>query len=138
MNASHCNGSGEAAAAAATLTSKAHWDANLAPISAGGSAGGPGGGGASATCNGQSWDKSCGPHMPGLNKDCCGPCDSPYHANCGCGIATAHAATLDGPWKVQHVVITDQWESDDVYCTHTNPSPFVMANGTIVMAFNAG
>ena len=138
MNASHCNGSGEAAAAAATLTSKAHWDANLAPISAGGSAGGPGGGGASATCNGQSWDKSCGPNMPGLNKDCCGPCDSPYHANCGCGIATAHAATLDGPWKVQHVVITDQWESDDVYCTHTNPSPFVMANGTIVMAFNAG
>ena len=25
-------------------------------------------------CNGQSWDKSCGPDMPGPNNDCCGPC----------------------------------------------------------------
>ena len=152
MNASHCGGGGGSPSGGedtAALTSKTPWGAAVhahsrrpggagAGAGAGAGSGAGAGAGAGATCNGQSWDKSCGPNMPGPNKDCCGPCNSGYHANCGCGIATAHAATLAGPWKVQPLVITDQWESDDVYCTHTNPSPFVMANGTIVMAFNAG
>ena len=34
--------------------------------------------------------------------------------------------------------ILDQWESDDVYCAHTNPSVQLLPNGTAVMAFNAG
>jgi hypothetical protein len=50
----------------------------------------------------------------------------------------ANSSSLTGPWSVTHLVIENQWESDDVYCTHTNPSPYVLANGSIVMAFNAG
>lgn len=76
--------------------------------------------------------------MPGPQHDCCGPCGSSYNANCGCGISMASSKSLSGPWKVKPLVIENQWESDDVYCTHTNPSPYVLPNGTIVMAFNAG
>jgi hypothetical protein len=39
----------------------------------------------SPVCNGQSWDKSCGPTMPGPMKDCCGPANSSYKGNAGCG-----------------------------------------------------
>lgn len=32
----------------------------------------------------------------------------------------------------------DAWESKQLYCSHTNPSPVLLANGTVVMAFNGG
>eukprot|EP00041_Stephanoeca_diplocostata_P009320 m.143283 g.143283 ORF g.143283 m.143283 type:complete len:552 (-) comp17694_c0_seq2:227-1882(-) len=91
-----------------------------------------------SACNGQDWDKTCGPDMPGPMKDCCGPCGSSYKGNCGCGIAHATANNLLGPYASTPLVIENQWESEDVYCTHTNPSPFYLPNGSIVMAFNAG
>ena len=76
--------------------------------------------------------------MSGTTKqtDCCG--EAAHTNNAGCGIAMASSKSLSGPWKVQALNIQNQWESDDVYCTHTNPTVQVLANGTWVMAFNAG
>ena len=76
--------------------------------------------------------------MSGTTKqtDCCG--EAAHTNNAGCGIAMASSKSLSGPWKVQALNIENQWESDDVYCTHTNPTVQVLANGTWVMAFNAG
>ena len=76
--------------------------------------------------------------MPGPSKDCCGPASGGYNGNEGCGIAMASAPALAGPWTVQPLVIEDQFDSDEVYCAHTNPSPVMLANGTVVIAFNAG
>ena len=76
--------------------------------------------------------------MPGPSRDCCGPKSASWNANTGCGIAVARAASENGPWAVHPLVIEDQWDSDDVYCAHTNPSPFYLPNGSIVLAFNAG
>ena len=50
----------------------------------------------------------------------------------------ATAKSLSGPWTVESLRITDQWLSDEVYCTHTNPTVQILANGTWVLAFNAG
>ena len=58
-----------------------------------------GGGSSSATCDGHTWPKSCGPAMPGPSNDTCGPADAPYSGNAGCGIALASAPSLDGPWS---------------------------------------
>ena len=91
---------------------------------------------ATDSCTSDTWEKTCGAAMPGPSHDCCGPKSG--GGNSGCGIATAHATSLDGPWTVAPLLITDQWDSDDVYCAHTNPSPHYLANGSIVMAFNAG
>jgi hypothetical protein len=90
------------------------------------------------TCDGRSWPKSCGPNMPGPSSDCCGPASSSYNGNSGCGIAMASAKTLDGPWTVLPLRITDQFDSDEVYCAHTNPSPVFGADGSVTIAFNAG
>ena len=57
--------------------------------------------------------------MPGPQGDCCG--GGPTHNN-GCGISIGSARSLSGPWTVTPLKIQNQWESDDVYCTHTNPS----------------
>jgi hypothetical protein len=89
-------------------------------------------------CNGQSWPKSCGPTMPGPMQDCCGPANATYKGNAGCGISIASSKSLDGPWEVQSLIIEDQWKSDEVYCTHTNPSPVFLPNGSVMLAFNAG
>jgi len=90
--------------------------------------------GSSATCSFRNWTKNaCPSTMPGPNGDCCGP-----NLNSGCGISIAHSETFEGPWTVTPLKITDQWDSDQVFCAHTNPSPVVLPNGTIVMAFNAG
>lgn len=86
-----------------------------------------------AACTGLNWPKTCGPDMPGPMGDCCGPEDAPYQGNGGCGIAMASSATLDGPWTVQPLKISDQWRSNEVYCTHTNPAPVFLPNGTVVM-----
>eukprot|EP01047_Picozoa_sp_COSAG01_P000980 COSAG01_NODE_20_length_38868_cov_34.606071_8_plen_464_part_00 len=87
-------------------------------------------------CNGRSWPKTCGSQMPGPQADCCGP--DAQGLNAGCGISTATSKSLSGPWDVQPLQIMNQWESDDVYCAHTNPSVQLLPNGTAVMAFNAG
>ncbi len=44
-----------------------------------------------------------------------GPATAPYNANTGCGIAMASSASLDGPWTVQPLIITNQFESDEMY-----------------------
>eukprot|EP01044_Picomonas_judraskeda_P015440 COSAG03_NODE_2588_length_2615_cov_7.356518_3_plen_412_part_00 len=87
-------------------------------------------------CNGRTWPKTCGSKIPGPQEDCCGPASEGLNA--GCGIAVATSKSLSGPWDVQPLKITNQWESDDVYCAHTNPSVQLLKNGTAVMAFNAG
>lgn len=89
-------------------------------------------------CDGRNWPKSCGPTMPGPSHDCCGPKSASWNANTGCGIAMARAPAVNGPWTVHPLIIENQWDSDNVYCTHTNPSPFYLPNGSIVLAFNAG
>ena len=87
-------------------------------------------------CTARHWPKSCGPNMPGPRGDCCG--DEADGLNGGCGISIATAKSISGPWTTQPIKIEDQWLSDDVYCTHTNPSVQYLSNGTAVMAFNAG
>ena len=87
-------------------------------------------------CTAPNWKKTCGAAMPGPNGDLCGPCRAGL--NCGCGISVATAKSLSGPWTVESLRITDQWLSDEVYCTHTNPTVQILPNGTYVMAFNAG
>jgi hypothetical protein len=107
-------------------------------------------------CTGRNWPKSCGQNMPGPNSGCSGPqfpsaefpeCSShllpPRRSsdnicNSGSGIAVAHAKKLSGPWTVNPLKIVDQFVSDDVYCSQTNPSPFFLPNGSIILAFNAG
>ena len=89
------------------------------------------------TCDGRNWPKSCGPNMPGPSGDCCGPA-SDHNGNTGCGIAVASSKSLDGPWTVQPLKIADQFNSDEVYCAHTNPSPVFHADGSVTLAFNAG
>ena len=37
-------------------------------------------------------------------------------------VSVCSAKSLSGPWTVTPLKIENQWESDDVYCTHTNPS----------------
>eukprot|EP00040_Diaphanoeca_grandis_P020918 m.111227 g.111227 ORF g.111227 m.111227 type:complete len:514 (+) comp28107_c1_seq1:39-1580(+) len=79
------------------------------------------------------WPRSCGQDMPGPNGDTCGP-----KGNNGCGNSMAFATSITGPWEHQSINITDQWSSPRLYCAHTNPSPFFLPNGTIVMAVNGG
>jgi len=67
--------------------------------------------------------------------DLCG--NGPGYNN-GCGISMATSASVTGPWKIQPLRIVDQWMSDLLDCTHTNPTPFFLPNGTVVLAFNAG
>lgn len=74
--------------------------------------------------------------MPGPQGDGCGPCAQGL--NCGCGISVATSKSLSGPWHARPLPIIDQWLSDEVYCTHTNPTVQPLPNGTWVMAFNAG
>ena len=95
----------------------------------------------SLACPLNNWSKAtCPDKMPGTTHDCCGPnkvttcgpkigVESPCVLNTGCGIATATAKALEGPWtRPEPVVIVDQYTSDNVYCTHTNPSPGVTRN----------
>lgn len=98
-------------------------------------------------CSVQNWSKvDCPADMPGPTKDICGPnavsgAGPPGYKtrlNSGCGLATATSDSLNGPWTIRPLTISDQWTSDNVYCTHTNPSPVFLPNGTVIMAFNAG
>lgn len=105
---------------------------------------------AAAGCSVGNWSKEvCPDEMPGRTKDCCGPnhvtnFNGPdtahyWRLNTGCGIATSTATSIEGPWSApQPLVIEDAYRSDNVYCTHTNPSPVFLKNGSVVMAFNAG
>ena len=67
-----------------------------------------------------------------------GPDDSSYSGNGGCGIAMATSESLTGPWRVQPLHIVDQFNSDEVYCAHTNPSAVFDEAGGVTLAFNAG
>eukprot|EP00051_Salpingoeca_urceolata_P005531 m.74125 g.74125 ORF g.74125 m.74125 type:complete len:509 (+) comp14408_c0_seq3:1229-2755(+) len=82
------------------------------------------------------WPKTCGQNMPGPSGDTCGPASK--QLNSGCGIAMATSSSVYGPWKTQPLNITNQFDSDLLYCAHTNPSPYFLPNGTVVVAFNAG
>lgn len=87
-----------------------------------------------STCDALHWPKECGSNMPGPSGDTCGA----EPLNAGCGIATLHSNSLEGPWSYSPVNITNQWLSDIVYCAHTNPAPVFLPNGTVIVAFNAG
>jgi hypothetical protein len=94
-------------------------------------------------CQVNNWTKaSCPDKMPGPNENCCGPnavTGSTHRLNSGCGIATSTADTLQGPWSSpKPLIIVDQYTSDNVFCTHSNPSPVFLKNGSVLMAFNAG
>jgi hypothetical protein len=67
--------------------------------------------------------------------DGCGP-EPPL--NGGCGIFIASSNTPYGPWQIQPLIIRDQNRSALLDCTHTNPSPVFLPNGTVLLAFNAG
>lgn len=87
------------------------------------------------SCNVNYWPKSCGPNMPGPMGDLCG--GGPGFNN-GCGISMATSKSVFGPWDVKPLHIVDQWTSELMDCTHTNPTPYFLPNGTVVLAFNAG
>lgn len=71
---------------------------------------------------------------PGPNHDTCGP--DPLNGGCGLALATAPSPT--GPWTTTGIVVQNQNASALLDCAHTNPSPWIFPNGTIVMAINAG
>ena len=78
------------------------------------------------------------PPAPG---DYPGPCGDGCGApplNSGCGMSLGTAPSLEGPWAWAAINVTDQAVSALLDCAHTNPSPWVFPNGTIVMAINAG
>lgn len=89
-----------------------------------------------SSCSALDWPKSaCGPAMPGPTGDTCGA--APLNAGCGLAMATAPAPT--GPWTVQALNMSGQWASPELYCAHTNPSPFFSpGDGAVYLAFNAG
>ena len=67
--------------------------------------------------------------------DGCGP-EPPL--NGGCGITVSFASSLSGPWDTTPLLIVDQNRSALLDCAHTNPSVAFFANGSALMAFNAG
>ena len=55
-------------------------------------------------------------------------------------VAVAHATNFNGPWDIRPLRIVDhgiRGDSDE-HLSHTNPSPAVLPNGTLVIAFNGG
>lgn len=71
---------------------------------------------------------------PGPCGDGCGP--APLNGGCGLSLGTAPA--LEGPWTFAAINVTNQSASALLDCAHTNPSPWIFPNGSIVMAINAG
>jgi hypothetical protein len=71
---------------------------------------------------------------PGPDGDGCGP----PPLNSGCGLSLGTAPSLEGPWTFGPINVTNQAISKLLDCAHTNPSPWIFPNGTIVMAINAG
>lgn len=71
---------------------------------------------------------------PGPCGDGCGP----PPLNTGCGISLGTAPDPEGPWTYAAINVTNQSESSLLDCAHTNPSPWIFPNGSIVMAINAG
>jgi hypothetical protein len=59
-------------------------------------------------------------------------------ANGGCGMALAHSKSLMGPWTVVPMNITNQDQSGLLDCAHGDMSPIMLANGTVLLIFNAG
>ena len=74
------------------------------------------------------------PPYPGPCGDGCGA--SPLNA--GCGLSLGTSSSLEGPWAFAAINITNQSASALLDCAHTNPSPWLFANGSILMAINAG
>jgi hypothetical protein len=71
---------------------------------------------------------------PGPTGDGCGP----GSLNGGCGLSLGTASSLSGPWSFSPINVTNQNASKLLDCAHTNPSAVVNADGSIVMAINAG
>jgi hypothetical protein len=68
--------------------------------------------------------------------DGCGP--EPGCSNGGCGITVGSAQTPEGPWTFAPLVIEDESRSPLLDAQHTNPSAVIFADGSVLMAFNAG
>ena len=83
--------------------------------------------------NTQSYDVSITDY-PGPCGDGCGPAP----LNAGCGLSLGMASSLEGPWTFQAINVTNQNSSLLLDCAHTNPSPWIFPNGSIIMAINAG
>ena len=73
---------------------------------------------------------------PGPCGDGCGP--ESEGLNGGCGLSLGVAPTPAGPWSFSSINVTNQNQSSLLDCAHTNPSPWIAADGSIVMAINAG
>ena len=72
---------------------------------------------------------------PGPTHDGCG---GGGNLNGGCGISIGSAPSLDGPWSFAPLLISNQNASTLLDCAHTNPSAAFHANGSVLLAFNAG
>jgi hypothetical protein len=90
------------------------------------------------------WDGSTpwppAPPGPGLGNttDGCGPTE-----NAGCGIRLAHSRSPFGPWVLQDVVFSDEGAhpantSHGLDCSRSDPAPYVLPNGTVLLAFGSG
>ena len=73
---------------------------------------------------------------PGPCGDGCGP--ESEGLNGGCGISLGTAPSPAGPWTFSPLRVTNQSQSALLDCMHTNPSPWIFPNGSIIMAINAG
>eukprot|EP01064_Diplonema_japonicum_P023344 TRINITY_DN33777_c0_g1_i1.p1 TRINITY_DN33777_c0_g1~~TRINITY_DN33777_c0_g1_i1.p1 ORF type:complete len:395 (+),score=22.96 TRINITY_DN33777_c0_g1_i1:40-1224(+) len=73
-----------------------------------------------------------GPGM-GPTQDGCGPGE-----NTGCGIRYATSPSPYGPWTLHDLFVTNGNQSALFNCTKTNPAPTILANGTVLLAFNGG
>jgi hypothetical protein len=72
---------------------------------------------------------------PGPTGDGCG---GGAGQNGGCGLSLGVAPSPEGPWAFSGINVTGQAASALLDCAHTNPSPWLFANGSILMAVNAG
>jgi hypothetical protein len=88
---------------------------------------------ASASLSGPSSSSSS--DYPGPCGDGCGGAPGQNH---GCGLSLGSASSLEGPWTFAAINVTNQSQSALLDCAHTNPSPWIFPNGTIIMAINAG
>ena len=77
------------------------------------------------------------PPGPGLGPvGDCGP-----KGNAGCGIRVAAASTPFGPWTIHEVefeVAREGFPTKELTCARSDPAPYVLPNGTVMLAFGSG
>eukprot|EP01060_Flectonema_neradi_P024081 TRINITY_DN3260_c1_g1_i1.p1 TRINITY_DN3260_c1_g1~~TRINITY_DN3260_c1_g1_i1.p1 ORF type:complete len:396 (+),score=44.20 TRINITY_DN3260_c1_g1_i1:60-1190(+) len=78
-------------------------------------------------------EAASGPGMPGT-ADGCGP----KPANVGCGVRMATSNSPYGPWDIKDIQVANYNQSMPADCMKTNPSPMLLKNGSLVLAFNGG